>query len=327
MAKKQPKKRAAKKAAPKKKAASRESKPESSWRRIQQSPTEADSDAARARRWKIRLRMLAALCIIGLVAGGSVGVVWLVKEYDLGTYFASRPEPLREITFETDGFLTREWLAAFSPVEGETDQRDINIFDLKNTLESQGQVLSATVERVLPDGLRIVLQEHKPSLRLKITGADGDPAVLLVSSTGHVYSGFGYPRDILERLPFLTGKPLVASSGSEQWEPIVEAQEVSALCQLASRQYPHLYKNWRYISCAEYNGRANEPGAVIRVVTKEGYEIFFPPTDFGERLRQLSIVEQKSLEEGKRPLAYIDLTADHQVAVKEAQTGSRHPVR
>lgn len=150
------KKRAADKSAGKRKTRNPD---EGTWRKITQSSGGGDTKASRARRWRVRLKLAGALVVLLVLAGVVSGVVWFVRENPWDVHLGTTPEPVRTIEFETDGVLTREWLTQFVPGEGEREQYEIDIFALKERLEAQGQVRRASVERVLPDGLRIVLRE------------------------------------------------------------------------------------------------------------------------------------------------------------------------
>ena len=50
---------------------------------------------------------------------------------------------------------------------------DINIFELKHSLESFDQVLEAKVIRIFPDALRVELNEEVPMFKLKMQSSEG----------------------------------------------------------------------------------------------------------------------------------------------------------
>jgi len=316
---------AKKKTAPKSKRSAK-TKGSDSWRAIEQPTSKSDSQASRQRRWRIRLKIAGALMVLLLIGGAITGIVWLFRENPIGNLVASKTESVKEITFTTDGSLTKPWLYQFVPEPGSVMQTQIDIFDLKEQLEAQGQVRSATIERILPEGLRITLQEQTPALRVNARMPNGEQQILLVTPEGEVYQGFNYPHDVLTSLPFLAYVDLQQTSGGG-WKRIVAAQEVATLCELMRRDYPDIYGNIKYISCAEFNGQVDTPGAVIEIITKEGYTIYFPPTDFGKNLRQLDFALNTSLREGLRPLQYVDLTASEQAVVKAKTTRRLHPIR
>jgi cell division septal protein FtsQ len=66
---------------------------------------------------------------------------------------------------------------------------DVDIHGIKAKLEAVGQVKSASVERELPDSLRIDLREHQPVMRLVLETETGKKQMRLVSRTGVVFEG------------------------------------------------------------------------------------------------------------------------------------------
>lgn len=86
--------------------------------------------------------MLAAIC---------AGAYYLYQNTYIEEIFSGKTERIKQIEFKTDGYITGKWLNDFLRIPAESKLSDINIFAIKQALESMGQINSATIERVYPD--------------------------------------------------------------------------------------------------------------------------------------------------------------------------------
>jgi len=289
-----------------------------SWRSIrQQVRGRAETPAARGRRNKILLRFSLCLAIGG--AGGLTGLCIYLLNTKPATLEVTGPvETVGSIAFETDGLLTGRWLREQWSLTGREAFSDIDIFALRDELESAGQVKKAVVERVFPDELHVVIEEHRPVLRLAVRGRDGRPELLLVSETGVVYRGSGYNAQTLERLPYLAGVRPRRVDG--HYRPIEGLEPVVRLLKVVRGEYPQLYRDWKVVSCADYDARPAFPGSVIRVKTHGLIELVFAPADFQRQLDRLERIFVRASSQGLGRIERIDLSLEQPVlAVAEGK--------
>ncbi|OHE71568.1 MAG: hypothetical protein A2007_05460 [Verrucomicrobia bacterium GWC2_42_7] len=288
----------------------------SSWRDIDQ--TKGHRSLTPIARWKKLQyygKLIGSAAIVVCCVLGALWALRIVQIKSRSIRVEGVTQILKRIDFETDGILTGQWCKDFLKLPESVPFMDVNLFQVKTQLESFGQVRSVVVERQFPDTLKIHIEEYRPVLRIAVK-EDSKPAQLfLISKEGIVYQGVGYQREIIGKLPFLTGVPLNKVGNSFQR---LEGMEIiSRLISLANIKKPHLYANWKSLSCEQFDHRVGAEWSRIRVSTKDVGEVIFGTQDFSEQLDRLDFIVKNlkaSQKEGR--VEYIDLSTDTQAAVQ-----------
>ncbi len=267
--------------------------------------------------WKRRLRAAIQVSgVSGLLVVLCFGGVWLwqkARDNPEAIAMSAPSQPLERIYFQTDGALPDQWLSRTVDLQIGMNLMEIDIHGLKERLEAMGQVRSATVERVFPDALRIVIAERVPVLRLAVQSRDGPVKQQVVAEDGTAYKGIGYSRPVLRRLPFL--RPYLHGDGSHL--PLLGIPEVAALLRLAELEHPALFSTWEVVSLEHYSGDPGLPGQVIEVRTKLVPRILFGAgKDFGLQLNRLVHILKKVKESGNPSMERIDLSLRGLAAVQ-----------
>jgi cell division septal protein FtsQ len=174
------------------------------------------------RRWAVRLFRV-------IVFAASVGGICYGAKQGWKKFFWDNPDyALRDITFNTDGTLTRDQAIAVTKLK-----TDVNIFNYKtdavrDALRTLPQIESAEVTRYLPGCFEIAVKERKPTAWLASApgekSASGEPTHLL-DANGIVFK----PRHVLHEfraLPVITG---VQTEDIEPGKPIRKAEIIAAL--------------------------------------------------------------------------------------------------
>ncbi len=226
-------------------------------------------------------------------------------------------QPLETIYFHTDGVLTREWVESKLGIAKGTDLIALNIAELDEALEAQGQVRDATVQIVFPNALRITVREHRPVMRVRINGSDGKVQNWVVSELGDVYPGFNYPQATLQGMPFLGGVNLIRQG--KGYAPIPGIVVVAELLETARYCVPELYLNWRVVLLDDFDGRTDVPWASIKVQTRGMGQVIFKPKDFRKQLNRLSSIMDDAGIQRQALLKKIDLTMENRAAVQYAK--------
>ena len=138
---------------------------------------------------------------------------------------------LKKVLFQTDGVLDESWLSQVAPLNREMKLMEINIFEIKALIESYDQIIQAEVSREFPDTLKINLKEAKPIFKLNTMVNETDTVLKLVSLTGDVYEGEGYPIEFIKSLPYL----IPYQHTNQKYLPIKGLEIVSSLLDLIDK--------------------------------------------------------------------------------------------
>lgn len=268
----------------------------------------ATTATARWRRWRQVLQIAGALVVVCAVIGGLILLLNFLRSHKADELLGTASQPLRQVYFTSNGVLDHSWMSNAVDIGADTPLMAIDIHRLQEQLSSVGQIRSAVVERVFPDGLLIRLEEYEPLLRLVVQETGGQRRVFLVSRQGYVYRGQGYPARMLQDLPYLAGISLRKNATGE-YLPVAGIDTVAEFLDLSRILVPSLYAGWSYLDLSAYQGNPRSVGSEIRVRTKAGGLIVFAPTDFPRQLERLNeIVVHRLSPEQRGRVELIDLS-------------------
>ena len=255
-----------------------------SWRKIQQGRQRGSTTrTARKRRLLILFRTsLLVLLLITIVAGIVVLRYFGEIVEDASPQVA---EQSLDLEFSSDGVLTEEWFRNRFGGMLYTDIRQIDVGDLKQRLESFGQVAAAAVAVTLPSQLRVELQERVPILRVRLKDADGTAMVLLIARDGTLFDGANYPSETMRRLPGVAGLRL--RRGEDGYLPVDGLGQVAELLDLAKSRLPALYRHWRVIDLGDWNPELEYRPSLVRVRSSHIEEIVFSTYGIEDQIARL----------------------------------------
>lgn len=281
----------------------------SSWRnRIPQSTRRrATTATARWRRWRQVLQIAGGLLVFCVLILGLIALLNFLRSHKADELLGTASQPLRQVYFSSNGVLDDAWMSRTVPIAPDTPLMQIDIHRLQQQLSAVGQIRTAVVERVFPDALLIRVDEHQPLLRMVITQGN-ERRVLLVSRQGQVYRGQGYPRQILQSLPYLAGIALRTDAGGN-YLPVAGIGTIGEFLDLARILIPEMVTNWSYLDLSRYQGDPRAVGSEIRVNTRTGAQIVFAPIDFPRQFERLNeIVNHRLNDEQRARVLWIDLS-------------------
>jgi len=268
--------------------------------------------ARRRRRVQIAKLLAAALICLALI----FGLVWFVRslaDREEAIRITTPSKPIARVLFDTDGVLPSRWLGSVIEIRRDTLLMEVNIHALKEQLESQGQVKSASVERQFPDALKIEVREHEPVLRMRVAGREGRPELRIVSRDGTIYEGVGYPEATLNQLPYVS--PYVHPEGGIR--PLRSIDRVAELLEVARRTQPNFFSTWQLVSLEHFSGDSEMPGEIIEVRTTMIPRLIFGLNlDFAQQLDRLSVIMRYVQERGNPKLKRVDLSLKDSAAVQ-----------
>ena len=175
-----------------------------------------------------------------------------------------------------------------------------------------GQINSATIERVYPDILRILISEHKPFMRTAVK-IDYQVRLYAMSPDGVFFQPVCIPDEVLQSMPFLEGYVPVF----EDNEPMryKNAARINEFLKLAKRALPEEVQNWRAINVSEIDSLTLPLITVSRI---DGGTIIFAPKELEKQLDRLEYILRYAKEKPLNKIERIDLSLKERADVKIA---------
>jgi hypothetical protein len=264
-------------------------KPSSSWRKIQQSNRRPKTTKV-ARKRSLNLFLKTAVFFLLLIAIVT-GMVALYYFSGLGKGTAESTERASVgLVFASDGVLTERWFSDVFSDLLKSDVRQVDVSLLKEQLEAQGQVASATVTLSLPSNLEITLEERRPILRMRVRNTDGTGSTLLIAKDGAIYKGALYPPETLRNLPGVAG--LRVRKSGQGFEPIGGLDAVAYLLELAQEKLPAVYSHWQVVDLSDWNPEVDYRPALVKVKSTHIDEIIFSTYGIEEQIERLGGILQ-----------------------------------
>lgn len=220
---------------------------------------------------------------------------------------------VNKVLFYTDGVLDESWLSDVIQINRNMQLMDINIFEMKHSLESHDQVIEAEVIRIFPDALRIELAEEVPIFKLKMQTSEGMGYLRCVGKSGHVYEGVGYTESFLEALPFLIpfrhpNKKYLPINGLNNVAPLMDLLEEEGLIERIRLQS---------ISLENFSGDAEFPGQIIEINSGLIPRILFSAyDDYPKQVARLNYILSYINGSGNREVERVDLSLRDSAAVQ-----------
>ena len=286
----------------------------SSWRDIQQGNRrkKTTTKVARQRRLVILFRAALGILLLAAIGTGILGIRYFSRMTEEPPEAKALMQA--ELVFKTDGVLGEDWfMARFGDVL-RADVRQIEVGSVKANLEQEGQVSSATVTVSLPSRLIVGIQEREPILRLRISGEDGNPKVLLLARDGILYEGSGYPLDTLRRLPGAAG--IKVRRMEQGYAPIEGIDAVARLLDYAKESLPAVYRHWRIIDLSDWDPELDYRPSLVRIRSTHIEEIIFSTTAIEEQVERLAgILEHTQRYQMGQP-KFIDLSYGEEAVIR-----------
>ena len=270
--------------------------------------------------FKKRAGMIGRVGMWVLVLGLFVGsFFWVEKVFrnDPGPIDITGPgAPVKQIEFSSNGVLSQKWFMSwFGPVRGRS-LMDLDIEKIRMELEKESQVVAARVTRKFPATLEISLEEQSPIMVLRLKVKSGGYNDWLVSRDGSLYLGECYTPARLSHLPSLSvpSSALKRTQNDQGFQPLKEIAQVAPLLELARREYPAFYRDWKIVS---YD-LSNEFDPVAHILIRSGKvkKIRFAPQKFATQMERLHYLFLEPDFRESQAIESIDLSHDRSVFAK-----------
>ncbi|MGA4644547.1 cell division protein FtsQ/DivIB [Limisphaera sp. 4302-co] len=284
------------------------------------------AEAARAARVRLLSRWCGLVCALGLVVyGGWWGSVWLRDRL----LYENPHFRIRRVEVESDGVLSEGTLRRWAGVRPGMNLLAVDLAQVKRSLELVPYVARASVERVLPDTLRIQVWERRPIAVLQV------PVPLPAGGLDFVEYGVDEAGVVLPVLdPRLTdggtvawlhGLPILRGVGYQELQPGRRLESARARAALA---WLRAFARSPMAGLADVREVSVADGDVLEVVTAEGSRITFAPDGFERQLLRWREIYEVGLRQ-ERWIETLDLAVGNNVPVQwrpmETNTGTSRP--
>lgn len=220
---------------------------------------------------------------------------------------------VKRVLFDTNGVLDEAWLSDVIQINRNMQLMDINIFELKHSLESFDQVLEAKVIRIFPDALRVELNEEVPIFKLKIRSNEGGNFLRCVGRTGIVYDGTGYTEGYLKQLPYL----IPYRHLNQKYLPINGLDYVAPLINLLEEEGLTEQIRLHSISLENFSGDTEFPGQIIELKSDLIPRILFGAyDDYPDQVARLNYILSYINGSGNPEVKRVDLSLRDSAAVE-----------
>lgn len=137
----------------------------------------------------------------------------------------------------------------------------VNPFIIKNTLEANGQIKVAKVEKDFPNTLKVQITERLPVLMLAALDAENEVSFWSIDKEGVIYKPFDLQRMKALKLPFVEGLQIdEIEDGVTQVDGI---EKVHYLLELLEKDAYEVFNDVKSVSLLHYNRGEPELGALI----------------------------------------------------------------
>jgi cell division septal protein FtsQ len=270
------------------------------------------SDQVRATR--IRLVAIAFAVVFGTFFG--LYIIWRTGEFALDKFVYENPDfAIQSVQVQTDGMIAPEQLRRWSGVRIGSNLIALDLAAVKRNLELVSAIDSVSVERVLPQTLRIRVTERTPIAQVNVprTEASGGIAISVYQLDGN--SEVMQPLDPRQcTIPLLqmdAQLPVISGLNFFQLQPghRIESPQVQAALQLLTA-FGHSpmagLVDLRRID-------VSAPGVVI-ATTGQGSEVTFGLDNLDQQLRRWRQIYDLGLRQQKT-IASVDLAVANNVPV------------
>ena len=270
-------------------------------------------DVKIARRQAVRHRVRVAT----FAAGISLSVLFLLYvlwrggswALDRGIY-ENPAYAVQHIDIETDGVISREQLRRWAGVNKNQNLFRIDLARVKRDMELVPAIQAVSVERVLPNTLKIRVTEREPIAQMQSYLLDGEGFAMLPLELQQRTA----PPPV-EHYPIITGvNPNELRAGRQMESSLVR----TALSFLKAFEHSAMAP---MVDIARVDVSAPD---VLHVFTAQQNEVVFRTTDFDKQLNRWFLVHTKGQEQA-RQIATLDLSVADYVPLRWLDTAAVPP--
>ncbi len=267
--------------------------------------------------WRARFRAILnwtkIIAIVSTVVAICVGTIYIYKNFYLTDIFGGSGEPISKIELKTDGKINGKWLNNYLKIKRGTKLSDVNIFEVKHSLDMLSQIKSSKVERIFPDILRITISEHRATAKV-ILRVDYENKLYALSPEGFFFVPVCVTQEELDALKFLDGlNPTFEGSLPAQFK---EMPKLIEFINAATTRVPEEFIKWKSIDVSHMNS-ATLP--LLSAINENSIKYIFKVGDYPRQFDRLEYILRYMKENPIESVEKIDLTLSEWSVVKFAK--------
>lgn len=277
------------------------------------------SDKVRATR--TRLATVIFSVVFGTVFG--LYLFWRAGEWALDTFIYENADfAIQKIDVQTDGVISPDQLRRWSGVKPGANLIALDLASVKRNLELVPAVESVSVERVLPQTLKIRVTERQPIAQVNVSceGANGAivVSVFQLDANGFVMQPLDRRLSTIPLAQMTDQLPVITGLNVFQLQPghRVDLPQAQAALKLISA----FNRSQMAGAVALRSVDVSSPGVVV-ATTVRGSEITFGVENFGRQLARWREIYDLGLRSNKM-IASADLAVDNNIPVRWAELNS-----
>ena len=255
---------------------------------------------------RLRFAGISASVLFGIVFVGFV--FWRGGEWMLNRFiYENEAFAVRNIEVQTDGVIATNYIFHCTMIKPNQNLLALDLARVKRDLELVPMIKSASVERTLPNSLKIRVAEREPMAQIQVmqlkAGGGTEQIIYQLDDQGFVFK----PLDLrLRSKPPETNVRLPIISGVDARElrigRRVEAEPILAALQLLTD-----FEQSSMLGYAEIIQIDVSTPETLHIYTAQGSEVFFSLDSFDQQLRRWRMVYDQTRQWGKA-IGYLDLS-------------------
>jgi len=243
---------------------------------------------------------------------------------------------IRQVEVQTDGVIASDHIRRWAMIKPNQNLLALDLAKVKRDLELVPLIQSASVERILPNALKIRVSEREPVAQIPMmqlkAGGGYEQVLYHVDNSGFIF----HPLD-----PRLRAKS--AGSSAQQLPVIsgVDARELRAGCRVEAEQIRAALELIRQFDRSSMFGYVDllrmdlSIPEILHLYTAQGSEVFFALENFDRQLHRWRLVYDQSQRWGKAigsldlsvannaPLRLVEATPSTTPRLKNVKPSSR----
>jgi len=270
------------------------------------------SDQARAVR--VRLLTIAGAIVFGTVF--SLYLIWRTGEALLDRFVYENPDfAIQSIEVQTDGVISAETIRSWSGVRLGQNLIGLDLAGVKRNLELVSMLDSVSVERILPQTLKIRVAERTPVAQIDVPHMDStgglEFSVFELDARGYVLQPEDPRKCTIPALQLDTTLPVVLWTNLSQLQP---GRRLSSPQLQGALQLIAAFRHSPMSGLADLRQLDVSAPGVILATTAQGSQITFGLQEPDRQLRRWRQIYDWGFRQGKT-IATLDLALENDIPV------------
>jgi len=259
-------------------------------------------------------QVISALAVACLITGIGI-ILWGVCKWLIDvTIYSNERFLIKKIEVNSEGGVSVNDIIQWSGVKQGQNLLAIDLYRIKRDLELVPRIKSVSIERQLPDTLKIYVQERVPFTKISLLGQKPD------GSVGVIYYFLDYDGYVIGNESDLKLKPTFALSSYPtilglNENDLKDHKRVESPQLIAAHEFLRQFEMSPAYAIDDIDQVDISETGVLHVTTVQGMELSFRIDDFARQLRRWRQIFDYGLSLNKS-IAYADFTVTNNIPVR-----------